>query len=189
LGGRTDFTNRISWASAEKGGDRSPRGILGGRIASAFGDGAEPVRSVSSCYGTLGFLVLAAVAIAATVVGRGFTALLPGDDDALLFAYIGEQIANGQILYRDLWDNKPPGIFVVNALAAYFTDWSFLFLAALEGVLVLAAIGCTYAFMRTAGAPRIPTAIAVAGAALSCNLAYFTSSATSPGSISFSLLC
>ncbi len=36
--------------------------------------------------------------------------------DAGAFAYIGNQIRHGQILYLDMWDSKPPGIFFINAL-------------------------------------------------------------------------
>ncbi len=35
--------------------------------------------------------------------------------DAGAFAYIGNQIAHGQIPYLDAWDSKPPGVFLVNA--------------------------------------------------------------------------
>lgn len=35
---------------------------------------------------------------------------LPGLDQTV-FAYIGQKMREGQFLYRDLWDHKPPGIF------------------------------------------------------------------------------
>ncbi len=40
-----------------------------------------------------------------------------GRDQATYFV-IGESLLKGQRLYRDLWDNKPPGIFAVYALLA-----------------------------------------------------------------------
>ena len=35
--------------------------------------------------------------------------------DGGAFAYCGQQIASGGLLYRDCWDNKPPAIYYVNA--------------------------------------------------------------------------
>lgn len=38
-------------------------------------------------------------------------------DDSGLFAYGGQRILEGALLYRDIWDSKPPGVFYLNALA------------------------------------------------------------------------
>jgi hypothetical protein len=37
--------------------------------------------------------------------------------DSGLYAYGGQQILLGKLIYRDVWDNKPPGVFYLNALA------------------------------------------------------------------------
>ncbi len=37
--------------------------------------------------------------------------------DSGLFAYAGQQILHGRLLYRDLFDTKTPGVFYLNALA------------------------------------------------------------------------
>ncbi len=37
------------------------------------------------------------------------------ETDAWLFAYYGREMLSGCGLYTDLWDNKPPGIFWLNA--------------------------------------------------------------------------
>ena len=65
------------------------------------------------------------------LVSRIWTVLAPDPHDAELFAYIGRRWIQGAIPYRELWDNKPPGIFAVNALAA-FTHSQFLALALFE---------------------------------------------------------
>ena len=47
--------------------------------------------------------------------------------DSGLFAYYGQQILAGRILYKDLWDEKPPGVYYVDALAILIageTPWS-----------------------------------------------------------------
>lgn len=36
--------------------------------------------------------------------------------DSAVFAYCGQQILQGNLLYRDCWDNKPPAIYYLNAL-------------------------------------------------------------------------
>jgi 4-amino-4-deoxy-L-arabinose transferase-like glycosyltransferase len=43
----------------------------------------------------------------------------PLDMDEGLYAYGGWQLLEGLVLYRDLWDLKPPAIYFVNALAFY----------------------------------------------------------------------
>ena len=54
--------------------------------------------------------------------------------DAWLFAYYGRQIVNGYTLYADLWDNKPPGIFWLNAVGLWLSGGS------LVGIRVLCAL-------------------------------------------------
>ncbi|MCI0892680.1 MAG: glycosyltransferase family 39 protein [Chloroflexi bacterium] len=38
-------------------------------------------------------------------------------DDSGFFAVGGQRILSGDLLYRDIWDTKPPGVFYLNALA------------------------------------------------------------------------
>ncbi len=48
-------------------------------------------------------------------------------DDSGLFAYAGKLISEGGLLYQDIWDTKPPGVFYLNALAISLggsTPWS-----------------------------------------------------------------
>jgi hypothetical protein len=37
--------------------------------------------------------------------------------DSGVFAYCGQQMLQGKLLYRDCWDNKPPLVYALNALA------------------------------------------------------------------------
>jgi hypothetical protein len=37
--------------------------------------------------------------------------------DSGVFAYCGQQILHGGLLYRDCWDNKPPAVYYLNAIA------------------------------------------------------------------------
>ena len=51
------------------------------------------------------------------VIGRGLPVLsdFPGCDKGT-YLTVGRSLLQGRILYRDLWDNKPPGIFYLYAL-------------------------------------------------------------------------
>lgn len=53
--------------------------------------------------------------------------------DAWLFAYYGRQMTRGDVLYEQLWDNKPPGIFWLNAAASWLSGGS------LVGIIVVCA--------------------------------------------------
>ena len=61
--------------------------------------------------------LLAGVLIA-ILFGVGQTAahLRTDETDCWLFAYYADQMLQGRQLYGELWDNKPPGIFWINAL-------------------------------------------------------------------------
>lgn len=81
-------------------------------------------------------------AVAATFVGRAYTAMSHGalSIDAQLFAYIGQGWAHGLLPYRDLWDHKPPGIFAVDAAVLRFWPDSFTALAFVESIVILGVI-------------------------------------------------
>src|SRR5579872_6287928 len=42
----------------------------------------------------------------------------PLDCDEAIYGYIGDRLAHGAVMYRDLTENKPPGGYWVYALAA-----------------------------------------------------------------------
>jgi len=68
--------------------------------------------------------------------------------DQGVYLYVGQQILDGKIPYRDVWDHKGPLVYYVNALGLWLTDsiWGvwileiiFLFLAAVAGFLAMRA--------------------------------------------------
>jgi hypothetical protein len=65
----------------------------------------------------LGYLAFGGFAACVAVLG-----LLPGllapSLDSAVFALIGDRIAAGDVPYADVWDHKPPGIYLVNALGS-----------------------------------------------------------------------
>jgi len=61
--------------------------------------------------------VIAVAVFAAIVVGLHLPGLMEGPTmDGALFTEIAVGMRSGLILYRDLWDHKPPGVFVAFAL-------------------------------------------------------------------------
>jgi hypothetical protein len=64
------------------------------------------IRSRAWLYGTLGLVFLRALPNLRYPLGR----------DHATFCVIGQGLLHGQLLYRDLWDNKPPGIFYIYAV-------------------------------------------------------------------------
>jgi 4-amino-4-deoxy-L-arabinose transferase-like glycosyltransferase len=120
-----------------------------------------------------GMILLICWAIGSTIVGRSFTALDPYPFDAQLFAYVGLQWLHGHIPYVNIWDNKPPGIFAVNALVFLLFPKSFTALAWMEGIFILGCIGSAYLLMRQWGGPWLVAALTTASVAVASNLLYY----------------
>lgn len=80
-------------------------------------------------------------------------AFIPGHLDGSNFLYIGERWAAGTIPYLELFDNKPPGIFALIALAAHtrHTLWA---LCVIEFLFVIACIGTIRRILQRCGAPE-----------------------------------
>jgi len=87
---------------------------------------------------------------------------IPLQTDAGIWAYIGGRLLDGAVLYRDLWDNKPPGVFHAFAVCQWLfgraRDWPLLWM---DAVVSLAAGGLTYLLAR-----RYASVVASAAAAL-----------------------
>ncbi|MBN1681708.1 MAG: glycosyltransferase family 39 protein [Anaerolineae bacterium] len=54
-------------------------------------------------------VVLTSLQLAPSVIDQG--------RDSGIFAYVGQVIRDGGVPYRDAWDNKPPGVYYINAFA------------------------------------------------------------------------
>lgn len=117
--------------------------------------------------------LLSVWAVGSTILGRSFTALVPGTDDARLFAYFGTQWLHGRIPYLQMWDNKPPGIFALDAAVFSVFPGSFTALAVVEGIFILGCITTIYLLMRRWGAPRHVACLAAGATAIASNLNAF----------------
>lgn len=82
------------------------------------------------------------------------------DDE--LFAYFGWLISHGGTLYLDMWDNKPPGIFWVNALGMWLGNGDLLGVA----LVTLAAVLILHVLFFMAAAGFVPRGAAALGTCL-----------------------
>ena len=87
-----------------------------------------------------------------------FKAYYPNTDSGI-FLYMGQQILNGSILYRDLWDNKGPVLYYINALALLIGGGSIWGLYFIEFLSLLIAVAMGYLVMEKAFS-RIPAIFA-----------------------------
>ncbi len=68
--------------------------------------------------------------------------------DAALWEYAGNAIAHGGALYRDVWDNKLPGIYYLNALFELLLPGRYLAHEAIAVAINLVSIACFAALLR-----------------------------------------
>lgn len=112
-------------------------------------------------------VVLALLGVA-LVMAPGLNADLPGRD-AGVFLYIGNQILEGEIPYRDIWDHKGPLIYYINAVGVALTPGRESGMWFLEAIALLASgVGLYWMLSRAFGKP----AAAVAAALFYAGLGY-----------------
>lgn len=73
--------------------------------------GAEPARASRRTWVALAILGLALVAL------RAHTYAEPLEHDITVYALIGQELLHGGQLYSEVWDHKPPAVYVTYALA------------------------------------------------------------------------
>jgi hypothetical protein len=83
--------------------------------------------------------------------------------DDQLFGYFGWRIVNGARLYLDVWDNKPPGIYWLNALGFWIGRGDYLGVVALCAVAVCLSLVAFYVVSASVyyrGAAALTTVLA-----------------------------
>jgi hypothetical protein len=97
----------------------------------------------------VGLIAVAAIFLWPGIVGPGF--------DAAVFTLIAFRIRAGDMPYRDVWDHKPPGIFLADASAQSLLPWLDPWTPVwLLSVLCAAALGLVVAFaLRANGHPKL----------------------------------
>ncbi|MCH7814591.1 MAG: glycosyltransferase family 39 protein, partial [Planctomycetes bacterium] len=91
---------------------------------------------------------VAAVCLPLLALAQFLSHIRADEYDAWLFAYYGKQLLGGRLLYEQLWDNKPPGIFWLNAAALWLSGGSLAGPIAFCAVAVTAAAGLFLAVAR-----------------------------------------
>jgi hypothetical protein len=133
-----------------------------------------PPRPSQKVAGARALLVAAgALFLASTAVGRALTVVEPGVHDAELFRLFGDAWLDGRIPYRDLWNNKPPGIFAVAAVIRSLSPiWS-AGVVAFEALAVCVSCFAVYRVVRETRPSHaaLPALAAAGAAAVALNLA------------------
>ena len=93
------------------------------------------------------WLLLFGVALPIFCLGQAVTHMRTDEADSWLFAYYGDRILAGDALYADYWDNKPPGIFWLNAAGLWLAGGSY---AGVIGLCVVASLGILVLVTRCA---------------------------------------
>lgn len=92
------------------------------------------------------FWILAILLIACL---RGAAYLQPDPSDAYRYAYVGAKWTEGWMPYRDLFENKPPAIYALNALAYRISadhHWRVVYL--IETALAVLTVTCFVSILR-----------------------------------------
>ena len=76
--------------------------------------------------------------------------------DQGIYAVVGDGILRGEMPYRDLWDFKPPGIFLVHALSQALFGKHMFAVRLLEVLSLLGCVGCLRAISQIFFENRTP---------------------------------
>jgi len=74
-------------------------------------------KSITGALLTQGGVGLALLVLVLLVSLQLAPSVIPQGRDSGIFAYTGQVIREGGLPYRDAWDNKPPGVYYIDALA------------------------------------------------------------------------
>lgn len=123
--------------------------------------GASPSRETD--WSTL--LVATALVIAPLIALSQWAAVWRMDVvDDQMFGYFGWRIAHGATVYRDVWDNKPPGIYWINALGFLLSGgdgyWGVIALCAVALIVSHVCIFAIAASVYFRGAAALTTILA-----------------------------
>jgi hypothetical protein len=95
------------------------------------------------------YLVILCLGILAVLVPATPSYNALADRDSGVFLYIGKQVLNGAVPYRDVWDHKPPLVYFIDALGLCLGGGSRWGVVALEFVSLLSAFTLAFYFLRS----------------------------------------
>ncbi|MBK8915114.1 MAG: glycosyltransferase family 39 protein [Phycisphaerales bacterium] len=126
-----------------------PRAQAGPGAPSRIGGRGESLATPKRDIAWMAHVTVLLICLAAALVNQSSVHWRSDLSDDRLFAYFGWLIGQGGRPYLDFWDNKPPGIFWVNALASRIGEQGPLGAIATCGAAVVLAL---LAVWRIAGA-------------------------------------
>ena len=133
----------------------------GGFHSSRGSHGHEPTHPAG--FGLTAACVL--IALLAWIAGTVLHARVLFSDSAM-FEYAGRAMLRGALLYRDVWDNKPPGIYLVNALWQQLFGPAYVLHALAENTVGLGSSFLAGAVARAFGVRRWPIVVAASAIVL-----------------------
>jgi hypothetical protein len=83
--------------------------------------------------------IVAAVVALAAILRFGFFALEPPGRDQGLFVALADGALHGKLVYRDLWEHKPPGVVGLYAIAMLVFGRGYIAIQLLQALFALAA--------------------------------------------------
>jgi hypothetical protein len=103
-------------------------------------------------------LVLSIVVVIAFLTLSPVQALVPHRDSGI-FLYVGSEILHGKILYQQIWEDKQPLLYLINALGLLLGKGSTWGVWGLELGFFIAVIGLCYKIVRTRLKPLFSLAV------------------------------
>jgi hypothetical protein len=93
------------------------------------------------------FIILCLVSILPLLPASPLIQKVPPRDSGI-FLYISSRMLKGAVLYRDIWDDKPPLIFIINAVGLWISRGSTWGVWALEAIGILAAVSMAFSILK-----------------------------------------
>ena len=69
--------------------------------------------------------------------------------DSGIFLYVGSRMLKGDLLYKNIWDDKPPMIFLINALGLWISAGSLWGVWILEVIGILTAVWMAFSVLKS----------------------------------------
>ena len=126
---------------------------------------ANPAKPLASArWRIVGFILGIFFVLAIHVVGRAGSFCSPIRADSYVFAGFGYRIAQGEVLYLDVSDAKPPGIFLLNAMVYRLGAHGRAALIPVESLFLLLGYFAVYAVGRDLYGRGVGLVLAIAAA-------------------------
>jgi len=108
----------------------------------------QPTQSKSFLFQAVFLVLLLATVLVVLIQVMPSYNPLAGRDSGV-FLYIGKQVLQGQVPYRDVWDHKPPMVFYIDALGLFLGNGNRWGSFAVEALSLFTAFVLAFYFLRS----------------------------------------